>query len=131
MDGVETEPNRQICDYRSDKCKRSVFLFMKNAPGGSSPSRPTKNRGTKMILRDITKRRKIERKTVRERKLDELENSIEIKLNTKVPDKWLIIDTETGEVWRHTGKKFKLVTQRSLVSEGMVVLRNALRELMG
>jgi len=84
-----------------------------------------------MILRDIIKRRKIERKTVRGRQLDELEKSVEIKLNTKVPEKWLIVDTETGEVYRHNGNRLKIVTQRNLITEGLIVLRQCLKELMG
>lgn len=39
------------------------------------------------------------RKTITGRPLQELAEPITIPLSTKVPDKWVLVDTETGDVW--------------------------------
>ena len=49
-------------------------------------------------------------------KILELENPVELKVITKCPTKWILIDEETGQVYRGTenkevGKMWKLITK--------------------
>ena len=50
-------------------------------------------------------------------KILELENPVELKVITKCPTKWILIDEETGQVYRGTenkeiGKIWKLITKQ-------------------
>ena len=50
-------------------------------------------------------------------KILELENPVELKVITKCPTKWILIDEETGQVYRGTdnkevGKMWKLITKQ-------------------
>ena len=50
-------------------------------------------------------------------KILELENPVELKVITKCPTKWILIDEETGQVYRGTenkeiGKMWKLMTKQ-------------------
>ena len=51
-------------------------------------------------------------------KILELENPVELKVITKCPTKWILIDEETGQVYRGTenkeiGKMWKLITKQN------------------
>lgn len=46
------------------------------------------------------------RKDIIGRKLKVFDSDQEIILRTKVPGKWLFVDTETGDVWRWKDGKF-------------------------
>ena len=39
-------------------------------------------------------------RTVNKREIEELEEPVELKLITKCPTKWILIDGETGQVYR-------------------------------
>ena len=39
-------------------------------------------------------------RTVNKREIEELEEPVELKLITKCPTKWILIDEETGQVYR-------------------------------
>tara|TARA_Y100000589_G_scaffold332295_1_gene391292 strand:- start:6588 stop:6773 length:186 start_codon:yes stop_codon:yes gene_type:complete len=50
-------------------------------------------------------------------KILELDNPVELKVITKCPTKWILIDEETGQVYRGTenkevGKMWKLITKQ-------------------
>jgi hypothetical protein len=40
------------------------------------------------------------------REVPSLEETVEIKLNTYCPDKWVFVDLETGDMWWYDGTKF-------------------------
>jgi len=51
---------------------------------------------------------------INKQEVEELENPIELKLITKCPTKWILIDEETGQVYRGTknaevGKMWELI----------------------
>lgn len=53
-------------------------------------------------------------RTVNKREIEELEEPVELKLITKCPTKWILIDEETGQVYRGTnnqevGKMWELI----------------------
>lgn len=39
-----------------------------------------------------------------------LEHPVEIKLTTRCPAKWSMVDMETGELWGHDGQRFQRMT---------------------
>lgn len=53
-------------------------------------------------------------RTVNKREIEELEEPVELKLITKCPTKWILIDEETGQVYRgsnsnEVGKMWELI----------------------
>ena len=49
--------------------------------------------------------------------VEDLDKSVELKVITKCPTKWILIDEETGQVYRGTenkevGKMWKLITKQ-------------------
>jgi len=54
---------------------------------------------------------------VKGEKMEELEQAVELKVITKCPEKWLLIDQETGQVYRGShnteiGKMWQLVEEK-------------------
>ncbi|MDB2368870.1 hypothetical protein N9V43_01150 [Flavobacteriales bacterium] len=50
-------------------------------------------------------------------KVEDLDNPVELKVITKCPSKWLLIDEETGQVYRGSenkeiGKMWELITKQ-------------------
>ena len=56
-----------------------------------------------LVKEDKVKRAKV-RKTLDGRVLQELDEPMALIVNTKVPRKWILQDTETGEIYRGTTK---------------------------
>ncbi len=55
-----------------------------------------------------------ERKTVSGRPLTEQSHASKLHIDTKVPEKWVLIDTETGMIW--TGKVPEVPAYQSVYS---------------
>ena len=48
------------------------------------------------------------RKDLSGNSIKEYQELIDVTLNTHCPSKYVIIDTETGDVWVHNGKTFRV-----------------------
>lgn len=47
-------------------------------------------------------------------KLLELKDLVDVKLETRVPSKYVIVDTETNDVWVHNGETFQRANRKQL-----------------
>jgi len=66
----------------------------------------------KKIIRIMKKTR-----VINKIKVEDLDNPVELKVITKCPSKWLLIDEETGQVYRGSenkeiGKMWELITKQ-------------------